>query len=422
MYPDKSNAMKMAYVTKQLPFGISEAFILPEVADHRAQGWEVWFAPLAQGAMVHDPALLTHSIAAPVFSLAILGAAMIELFQHPRRTLRLGARMLLARSPRLVLRNLAVLPKGLWLGRRMRRDGFAHVHIHFAAAPATMGVIAARVAGLPYSITAHRYDIAQNNLLGWKAGGARFVRAIDTPGAAEIRGHVGAQAPIFAQAPFFARNRVFAQKMRLLVLHMGVAVPDHPAPQREGALATLRLAIAARLVGKKGHGHLLEGIAIARARGQEITLDIFGNGPLEPVLREQALQLGLGDALTWHGATAHHTMLDALLAGRFDAAVLPSLTTSEGDKEGIPVFLIEAMAAGLPVITTANGGIVELAGDGAGLLVPEGDAEALAAAMIRLARDGAERARLAGAGRARALAEFEIGANMRRLRALIDGE
>ena len=114
-------------------------------------------------------------------------------------------------------------------------------------------------------------------------------------------------------------------------------------------------------------------------------------------------------------------MLEALHDGRFDGAVLPSVTTVDGDKEGIPVFLIEAMAAGLPVITTPNGGIDELAGGGAGLVVPEADAPALAAAMIRLARDGAERTRLADAGRARVLEAFEIGSNMRQLRALISG-
>jgi len=398
--------MKIAYITKQMPFGLSEAFILPEVADHRARGWDVWYAPLAGGAMLHDPSLLLHTLAAPLFSLAILGAGLTELLQHPLRTMRLGGRLLLVRSPRLALRNLAVLPKGLWLGRRLRHDGFQHVHIHFAAAPATMGLVAAKVSGLPWSITAHRYDIAQNNLLGWKARGARFVRAIDEPGADEFRGYVG-----------YADGR----QMRLLVLHMGVAVPDHPAPRREGSLSTLRLAIAARLVGKKGHGSLLAAMAIARARGQGVLLDVFGDGPLEPMLHRQAQQLGLSDALRWHGATAHDAMLGALRGGSFDAAVLPSLTASDGDKEGIPVFLIEAMAAGLPVITTANGGIIELAGEGAGLLVPEGDAEALATAMIRLAQDGKERARLAEAGRAGVLAKFEITANMQQLRRLISG-
>jgi glycosyltransferase involved in cell wall biosynthesis len=393
--------MKIAYITKQLPFGVSEAFILAEVADHAAHGWEVWLAPLSRGPLIHDRALLAKTIAAPLWSPAILGAALAELLRHPWRTTRLGTRLLRARSMRLALRNLAVFPKALWLGRRLRRHAFDHVHIHFAAAPATMGVVAAHIAGLPYSITAHRYDIAQNNLLAWKAQGASFIRAIDAAGAEEIRHHVGA-CPI-----------------PLLVLHMGVPVPDRPAPRRDGALATLRLAIAARLVGKKGHTHLLEALAIARHAGQDITLAVFGNGPLEPALHRQATQLGLDETITWHGPTAHHTMLDALRTGQFDAAVLPSITTHDGDKEGIPVFLIEAMAAGLPVITTANGGIIELAGNSAGVMVPEADPQALATALIRLAQDGPERARLAEAGRQRVLAEFEISVNMKRLRSLI---
>ncbi len=399
--------MKIAYVTKQLPFGFSEAFILPEIVEHRAApGWEVWLAPLSRGAMVHDAALLEQTIAARVCSPAILLATLAELFEHPRRTAGLGLRMFQARTPGLALRNLAVFPKGCWLGRRLRREGFQHVHIHFAAVPATMGVVAAKVAGLPYSLTAHRYDIAQNNLLGWKADSACFLRTIDAAGADEIRAHLGTRHGDHPTQP--------------LILYMGVPVPAHAAPRREGVLAPLRLAIAARLVGKKGHCHLLDALAIARQHGQAVTLAVFGDGPLEPALRHQAQQLGIDDALVWHGATAHRTMLAALQAGQFDAAVLPSVTTRDGDKEGIPVFLIEAMAAGLPVITTANGGIGELAGDGAGLIVPEGDAPALSAAMIRLAQDSAERARLAQAGRNRVRAAFEIGSNMRRLRELMN--
>jgi glycosyltransferase involved in cell wall biosynthesis len=394
--------MKLAYLTKQLPFGETEAFILPEVADHRAHGWDVWFAPLAKGPLLHDPDTLSYTIAAPVLSLAILGAAAIEWLSHPLRTLGLARRMLDAPRFALAMRNLAVLPKGLWLGRRLRAEGFDHVHAHFAAAPATMGAVAAHVAGLPFSITAHRYDIAQNNLLVWKAEQARFIRAIDEPGAEELRASIGkgARAPI--------------------VLHMGVSVPDGMAPVRPDAAVPFRMAIGARLAGKKGHSYLFEALAIARRDDVEATLEVFGDGPLADELKALAERLGIADTIVWHGATAHSVLLDALYSGRFDAGVLPSITARDGDKEGIPVFLIEAMAAGLPVITTPNGGIVELAGEGHGVLVAERDAQALAAAIIRLARDGGERARLAQSGRAHVLAEFEVGACMRRLRALIE--
>jgi glycosyltransferase involved in cell wall biosynthesis len=393
--------MKLAYVTKQLPFGATEAFILPEVAEHRAHGWDVWFVPLAKGPLLHDPASLPYTLAAPVLSAAIVWSAAIECLAHPLRTLGLARRLLNAPSAALALRNLAVLPKGLWLGRRLRAQHFEHIHAHFAAAPATMGLIAAHVSGLPFSITAHRYDIAQNNLLVWKAQSARFIRAIDEPGADELRAKIG---PDGAQP---------------IVLHMGVSVPGEVTPVRPGAARPLRLAIAARLTGKKGHCYLFEALAIARRKGVETTLDVFGDGPLATELKEQADRLGIADMIAWRGATAHGPLLDALTSGRFDAGVLPSVTTKAGDKEGIPVFLIEAMAAGLPVITTPNGGIVELAGDGHGVMVPERDAQALATAIVRLAGDGEERARLAQSGRAHVLAEFEVRACMQKLRALI---
>ncbi|WJS99313.1 glycosyltransferase family 4 protein [Novosphingobium humi] len=393
--------MKVAYVNKQIPFGTTDAFILPEVADHRAHGWDVWFAPLVDGPVLHDRGLLDYTIGAPVLSFGILTAALAETLAHPARTLHLLRQMLRARSLNLKLRNLYVFPKGLWLGRRLRRDGFDHVHIHFAAAPATMGVVAAHVAGVPYSMTAHRFDIALNNLLDWKAGGATFVRAIDGPGADEIRINVG-------RTP-----------MNLEVLHMGVRVADSPAPRRAGPAIPFRMAIAARLAGKKGHPYLLDAMAVAKAQGVDCLLEVFGDGPMMAELKAQSARLGLIDSIVWHGATAHAALLEALMSGRFDAGVLPSITTDDGDKEGIPVFLIEAMGAGLPVITTPNGGIVELAGDGHGVLVPERDAEALGAAIVRLAHDEQERARLAESGRAHVLAEFEVSVCMKRLRQLM---
>jgi glycosyltransferase involved in cell wall biosynthesis len=265
-----------------------------------------------------------------------------------------------------------------------------------------MGLIAAHVSGLPFSITAHRYDIAQNNLLVWKAQSTRFIRAIDEPGACELRTKIGPDGAV------------------PIVLHMGVSVPDRVTPVRPGAARPFRLAIGARLTGKKGHCYLFEALALARREGVETTLDVFGDGPLAEELKEQADRLGIADLIAWRGATAHGPLLDALTSGRFDAGVLPSVTTEDGDKEGIPVFLIEAMAAGLPVITTPNGGIVELAGDGHGVMVPERDAQALATAIVRLAGDGEERARLAQSGRAHVLAEFEVRACMQKLRALIE--
>jgi colanic acid/amylovoran biosynthesis glycosyltransferase len=393
--------MKIAYLSKEMPFGATEAFILPEVADHLAAGWDVWLVPLSRASMVHGQHLLDRTLAAPVVSAGVLGGALAEAARRPWRALTTLLTVLRAPSPALAIRNVAVFPKGLWLARQLRRRGFDHVHIHWIAAPATMGVVAARMAGLPYSITAHRYDIAQRNLIGWKAKGARFVRAIDAPGASELAAQFlpGTSAP--------------------RVLHMGVTVPPVPATPRPGALPELRIATAARLVDKKGHVYLVEALRMARDRGQRVRLDVFGDGPLGPALREQAVRLDVADQIEWHGVTAHDALLKALLSGRYDASVLASVTAADGDKEGIPVFLIESMGAGLPVVTTANGGIAELAGDGCGLMVPERDAGAIADALVTLGQDGTLRSTLASRGRERVLAEFEIGACMAQFRALV---
>ncbi|MGK6324145.1 glycosyltransferase [Sphingomonas sp. DT-51] len=396
-------ALKIAYLSKEMPFGATEAFILPEVADHLAAGWDVWLVPLSQAAMVHGQHLLDRTLAAPVVSRRVLAGALAEAARRPWRALTTLATIARAPSPALALRNLAVFPKGLWLARELRQRQFDHVHIHWIAAPATMGVVAARMAGVPYSITAHRYDIAQGNLVGWKAEGARFVRAIDAPGASELAIQFRPHTP----AP--------------LVLHMGVTVPPVATTPRAGALDEVRIATAARLVDKKGHVYLIEALRLARDRGQRVHLDVFGDGPLGASLREQAERLDVASQITWHGVTAHDTLLQALTSGRYDASVLASVTAADGDKEGIPVFLIESMGAGLPVITTANGGIAELAGDGCGLMVPERDAPAIAEALVTLGRDHGLRVELSRRGRERVLNDFEIGACMAHFRSLVQG-
>lgn len=213
--------MRLLYVTKALPFGATEAFILPEVADHAAHGWEVWLAPLSRGELKHAEArdLLSRTLDQPLVSPVVLAGCLRGVLRAPGRAAGLLWRVLRARTPVLALRNLAVFPKAVWLSEEVRRHRFEHVHIHWAAAPATLGAVAAELAGVPFSLTAHRYDIAQNNLLAWKSAHACFVRVIDEPGREEF----AARLPPGARPP--------------QVLHMGVTVAPDPAPSRAGALS-----------------------------------------------------------------------------------------------------------------------------------------------------------------------------------------
>jgi colanic acid/amylovoran biosynthesis glycosyltransferase len=395
--------MKLLYVTKLLPYGETEAFILPEVASHTAAGWDVWLAPTQTGRVVHAQAerLMARTIRSPLVSPAVLAGFLAELARRPAKVLGWG--LTAARSGRLALKNLAVWPKGVWLGREARRRGFDHIHVHWASVPATLGMIAADIAGLPFSITAHRYDIAQGNLLPEKARRARFIRAIDRAGAEELKAQIGPGGP----EPW--------------LLHMGVRLQDRLAPRRSGALDAIRLVMAARFTEKKGHPVLFDALADLRARNLQSRVELFGSGPLEVSVREQAGGMGLSDQVSFKGVLSHEALLDRLASGAYDIAVLPSLTAQNQDKEGVPVFLMEAMAAGLPVVSTPNGGIGELAEGGACRLVPEGDAGALARAIADLAADPGERERLAVAGQRRVREAFEIEACMTRLRARIAG-
>lgn len=397
--------MKILYITKQLPYGGTEAFILPEAFSHRRVGWEVWFAPLSHGELVHEEAqaFLSRTLDRRLISPAIVMGALRQITSQPLDSLCAVGTVLTSNSVATLIRNLVVLPKALWLAGEIRHRQFDHVHIHWAAAPATMGAIAATLANIPFSMTAHRYDIKQNNLLSWKSRRATFVRAIDQPGASEIEDALSPGDPL------------------PLVIHMGVEVPSSTAQLRTGLLSPLKVIAAARLVKKKGLNTLIDAASIAKEKGVDVEIDIFGDGPLHEELAQQIRAASLGMSVTLKGTLSHDRLLTLLGSGLYDVGALPSITAEDGDKEGIPVFLIEAMAAGLPVITTGNGGILELVGDDSGAVVGERDPGAIADVFVELARDENMRKRYAGAARRKVLSEFEIEASMNKLRNLIMG-
>jgi colanic acid/amylovoran biosynthesis glycosyltransferase len=381
---------RVVYVTARLPFGDGEPFIVPEVLELVAQGCDVTLVPVRAGGSVADGgarALLPRTLAVGLVSPRVLLAALREALRRPRRT---GSALLLLRggSLRILAKNLAVFPKGVWLARHARERGADHLHAHWAGTSATLAIVAGHVADISWSFTAHRWDIAEGNLLRTKARSACFARAISAHGAEELQGLVGDPG----WAPW--------------VLFMGVRLPARtsvPAPE-----GPLRVLCAARFVEKKGHTNLLEAMKLLRDRGVDVRVDLAGHGPLERELRARVSSLGLSDVVEFLGHVAHDHLLGELERGRWDAVTLASIVTPDGQLEGIPVSLIEAMACSVPVVGTDAGGVPELLADGAGLLVPPGDVSALADVLELLARDPAKRASLGELGRARAEESFAI--------------
>jgi len=301
-----------------------------------------------------------------------------------------------------LLKNCAVVPKALWLAGQARHLGVNHIHAQWAATSATCAMIASIVADLPWTMTAHRWDIREDNLIGEKMRRARGVRAISRMGAEALSTVCPSRASI------------------VRVGRVGVKVPAVAAPMRADR-KELVLLTTANLVEVKGHSYLLEALALVRRRGFDVRVEFAGDGQLRKPLAEHSQRLGLGNVVTFLGVVPHEALLSDLVSGRWDAVVLPSIRTEDGEEEGIPVALMEAMAAGVPIIATRTGAIGELVDEGAGILVPEREPHAIQEAIASLYDLGVA-ARIASAGRARIAHEYEVSRTARALMAMINEE
>lgn len=383
--------MRLVYVTAGLPNSFDETFIVPEVLELERRGHRVKVVPVRpRRGVFHADARRLSAVAHHPLAATVMLGALREIGSSPRRCVRAARVVLRSRSVGILLKNLLVLPKALWLARRLRVERIDHVHAHWAGTSATVAMIASTAAAVPWSLTAHRWDISENNLLAAKVRAAHFVRAIDGQGLREL-------------APLMERARG-----RLRVIHMGVVTTgDSQRVRAVRAPGPFRLLLAARFVEVKGHRYALQAIAQLKRAGHDVVLDCIGHGPLEKSLRRYARDIDVDDRVRFRGIMDHERLQSELDAGRWDAAILPSIRRG-AQREGIPVFLIEAMAAAIPVIATETGGISELLRDDAGLLVPERAPDALAESIRALSGDSELRCRLANNGWRRVREQYSV--------------
>lgn len=377
--------MKLLYITSSLPIGTQETFIIPEIRALVAAGHDITVVPVhPRGGFIHDDArsLLSRSLVIPLISPRLLAGIAYPL-RHPADSLgACGA--LLTHTPRHFPKNCAALLKAFYLARTIDLRSFDHIHAHWAATSSSLAMALHRLSGVPWSFTAHRWDIVDNNLLGRKMVSASFIRLISRSGLALVRSRVPG-----------------APKEKIHLLPMGVDIPaEIPVSRLASPDRPFILICPANLLPVKGHRYLIEAMASLKKIGAAARLIIAGSGPLEGELRALSAAQGVSDRIEFPGRVSHGRLLSMYTRNEVDAAVLPSIDLGNGVREGIPVALIEAMAHGLPVISTDTGGIPELIEDGAGIMVPERDPAALAEAITRLSRDTTLRRTLAEKGRA----------------------
>lgn len=259
---------------------------------------------------------------------------------------------------------------------RARREGRTHLHAHFATAAADVARDAAALAGITFSVTAHAKDVFHHE------------HAPHLP----RRVH-GASAVVTVSA--FNERHLHEVLPGTPVVHVpnGVALADHTGSTPGGPVLCV-----ARLVAKKGVDTLLEALALLGDRTQQLRLEIAGDGELRGELEERVQHLGLTDRVTFLGSVSSVEVQAAYR--RASVLALPCRIDADGDRDGMPTVILEAMAAGLPVVSTDVIGIPEVVRDGStGLLVPPDDPAALAAAIERLWSDPALACALGDRGR-----------------------
>ncbi len=292
-------------------------------------------------------------------------------------------------------RRASLLTEAIHLCARAEALGIEHLHVHFASDAAVVAMLARDLGGPTYSLTAHAKDIYRDDtklrLLDRLFRRAAFVVTVCQANVEYLSRRLDARA---------------ASRVRLLYNGIDLTRFDGvvgSAPRRDED----HVLFVGRLVEKKGGDVLLDALARLRRAGIDVRATFVGEGECRGELERQIGDLDLTDSVALTGSLDQSEVRS--LMGSATAFCLPCRIGGDGNRDALPTVLIEALASGLPVVSTPVTGIPEIIGHGqAGLLVPENDAAATAEALERLLSNGVLRRRLAIAGRRRAERLFDL--------------
>lgn len=365
---------RIGYVLRKFPV-LSETFILNELLELEARGQPLYIISLMRP---NDPRFHEDlpKLKARVTYLP-QPHELVKLFRYHGRLMRGDGKRY---SKALLYAATRGKPGLAWrfvqsafVANEVRRMKLVHLHAHFANSPATVALLASKLTGVPFSFTAHATDIYKYKVnpkaLASKVRAARFVVTVSD----------------FNKTHMERTTQTNGDK--IVRLYNGIDL-ERFSPNGVPPPQPFRVICVARLVEKKGLPVLIDACRRLRDSGLDFRCEIVGKGRLRSELKSQIKRHKLGKHVSLVGPQSQVEVL-----GRYQAAhlyVLPCVIGSDGNREGLPVSIVEALACGLPVVTTPVTGIPEVVRDRHnGLIIPPGDSEILAAAIETLIRDPA---------------------------------
>ncbi|WP_130011433.1 glycosyltransferase [Serinicoccus sediminis] len=406
---------RTAYVLKVYP-RFSETFVVTEILAREAAGDDLAIYALRptsdsrfhpQLAQVQAP--VTHLPRAHKLSAewAVFAQAQAEL---PDFGARLGALM-----PLLVRLDPCDVAQGVDLALRLRRDGITRVHVHFASMASWCTAVASALTGIPFTVTTHAKDL--------------FHEDVDRVVLREVLARASAVVAISDYNRRFLLEEVdpgLADKVALVRNGLELGRFDYRDPRPVGDV--LRVLAVGRLVEKKGFDHLVDAVAALRAEGMPLDVRIVGEGERATELAAQVRRAGVGDAVTLLGSRSQSELVAEL--DRADVLVAPCVVGADGNADGLPTVLLEAMASGVPCVATDVTGIPEAVRPGGdetaatGILLPSepsGLAGRVADALRLVADPSWPRVEVARAARALVERDYDTTTQAARLAAVTAG-
>lgn len=389
---------RIAYILKMYP-RFSETFIVNEILAHEAAGLAIEIfslRPPADGRFHEDYA----RVRAPV---TYVRTETPKLTSFWRKLHQCGERFpplwtLLQKEPHLDPEDLY---QALLIAPLIADRGFTALHAHFGSIATTVARLVSRLTGIPYFFTAHAKDI--------------FHEEVD---AADLRNKLQDAAGVITVSDYnvgFLHDCYGNAAETVTRIYNGLDLTKFI--YQEPTVRPPRIVGVGRLVEKKGFGDLINACAILAKRGRAFACEIIGDGLLAEDLQQQVTELGLTEQVKLLGPRAQGAVIEHVQSAALFAA--PCVVGQDGNRDGLPTVLLEAMALGTPCISTDVTGIPEVvAHNETGLMVPQHDPVALANAMERLLDDPSLRHRLAENARHQIEMNFDISRNTARIRAL----